>query len=207
MASNGGAHKFLSVILRVCEIGCGAIVMGILGHFTYILGDYNAHADGRIVYAMVVAGLAIIYSFLLVLPFNVLFKAFPIDFILFVMWLIAFALLANRAGTCSGDWYWSYWFRYWNIYDNFWDDWYEYNEYPGGSGCGFWRTVLAFSFIGMVLHLLSGILGAYVVQNYRRLRDGTPTPATRTERLFGRRPKAVAAGQNVGMRSTGPSVV
>jgi hypothetical protein len=95
MAVNGGAHKFLSVILRVIELACGGIVIGLLGHFTYILSDYDAHADGRIIYAMVVAGLAVIYSFFFLWPFDVLFRAFPIDFIFSIMWLVAFALLAN----------------------------------------------------------------------------------------------------------------
>ncbi|EWG44756.1 hypothetical protein FVEG_05747 [Fusarium verticillioides 7600] len=42
------------------------------------------------------------------------------------------------------------------------------------AGCASWRTALAFAFIAWFLHLLSGILGVYVLQTYIKL-DETKT--------------------------------
>lgn len=53
----------------------------------------GASADGRIIYTMVIAGIAIVCSFFLCPPFDTLFLSFPFDFVLFVMWLVAFCLL------------------------------------------------------------------------------------------------------------------
>lgn len=93
MSRTGVAHKVISALLRLGEFACAVIVMGILGRFTYFLSIPQAHADGRIVYAMVVAGIGIVYSFFFCIPFTSLFLGFPVDFILFVMWLVAYCLL------------------------------------------------------------------------------------------------------------------
>lgn len=90
---SGSAHKVLSIILRLGQICCASIVIGILARFSYLLTIEQVHEDGRLVYAMVVAGMSIIYSFLLCPPFRNLFMSFPCDFVLFVMWLVAYCLL------------------------------------------------------------------------------------------------------------------
>lgn len=90
---SGSAHKVASIILRLGQISCAAIVIGILARFSYLLSIQQVHEDGRLVYAMVVAGISIIYSFLLCPPFRNLFMSFPCDFVLFVMWLVAYCLL------------------------------------------------------------------------------------------------------------------
>ncbi|KAI9151395.1 hypothetical protein HJFPF1_08597 [Paramyrothecium foliicola] len=93
MAKTSFAHKVISAILRFGEFACALIVVIILARFFYYLGEEHVHADERLVYAMVVAGMGLIYSFFLCPPFTVLFRAFPADFILSIMWLIAFCLL------------------------------------------------------------------------------------------------------------------
>ncbi|KFA63154.1 hypothetical protein S40285_09186 [Stachybotrys chlorohalonatus IBT 40285] len=157
--ATGTTHKVISVLLRFGEFASSAIVLGLLSRISYLISDAHAHVDGRIIYAMVVAGMSIVYSVFFCPPFKSLFLSFPVDFILFVMWLIAYCLLQTRtAGRgCSARWYITYWGWYWDRYDN--------------GGCGSWRTVLAFSFIAWVLHLASGILGAYVFHTYIRLEE------------------------------------
>ncbi|KNB06543.1 hypothetical protein FOXG_07233 [Fusarium oxysporum f. sp. lycopersici 4287] len=103
MTSSGSGHKVASVILRFLELACGAIVLGLLGHFCDLVNEAsNISVDGRIIYAMVVAGITIVYSIVFFAPFDILFMAFPFDFILFIMWLVAFCLLETvRTPCCS----------------------------------------------------------------------------------------------------------
>jgi hypothetical protein len=89
----GVAHKVISVILRLAELASAIIVLGILSRFCYLAGIAQVHIDGRIIYAIVVACLGIIYSVLFCPPFKNMFLGFPFDFVLFVMWLVAYCLL------------------------------------------------------------------------------------------------------------------
>lgn len=92
--TNGGkSHKVVSVFLRLGELCSAIIVLGILSRFTYLLSVAQVHADGRIVYAMVTAGIGILFSLLFCPPFDSLFMSFPFDFIMWIMWLVAFCLL------------------------------------------------------------------------------------------------------------------
>lgn len=99
MAETGVAHKVISVILRLSELASAIIVLGILSRFTYLAGIAQVHIDGRIIYAIVVACLGIIYSICFCPPFKPLFLGFPFDFVMFVMWLVAYCLL-QTVGPC-----------------------------------------------------------------------------------------------------------
>ena len=63
----------------------------------------------------------------------------------------------TRINTCESSWYRTYWGFYWGR-------WYRVAS-PGvdvmRTGCGAWRTVLAFSFVAMMLYLLSGFLVSF----------------------------------------------
>jgi hypothetical protein len=48
--------------------------------------------NGRLIYAAVVAALTIIDAIIFMLPFAYSFWSFPVDFFLFVAWLVAFCL-------------------------------------------------------------------------------------------------------------------
>lgn len=93
MAHSGAAHKTASVILRFLELSSAVIVLGILSRFAYMISIAGVHLDGDIVYAMVVAGIGIIYSIVFCPPFDSLFLSFPFDFVLFIMWIVAAGLL------------------------------------------------------------------------------------------------------------------
>jgi hypothetical protein len=170
MARKGVAHKTVSVILRLLEISSAAIVLGILSRFAHLISIAGVHLNGRIIYAMVVAGIGIIYSIFLCPPFDSLFLSFPFDFVLFVMWLVAASLLQTetKTHTCSANWYYNYWGYYWGRY---WTVGPPGRVTINGAGCAQWRTVLAFSFIAWFLHFASGVLGMYVFHNYIRLKD------------------------------------
>ncbi|KAH7130867.1 hypothetical protein EDB81DRAFT_660527 [Dactylonectria macrodidyma] len=170
MARSGAAHKVASVILRFLEFCSAVIVLGILSRFVYLIGIAQVNCDGRIIYAMVVAGIGIIYSIFLCPPFDSLFLSFPFDFLLFVMWLVAYCLLQSktRTHTCTASWYYDYWGYYWG---RFWTVGEVGRVNINGAGCAQWKTVLAFSFLAWFFHLLSGILGVYVLHNYIQVKD------------------------------------
>ncbi|CAM1503258.1 Fc.00g080340.m01.CDS01 [Cosmosporella sp. VM-42] len=89
----GAAHKVTSVFLRLGQLCSAIIVLGILSRFSYLISIRQAGASGRVVYTMVIAVITIVYSFFLCCPFDALFMSFPVDFILFIGWLVAFCLL------------------------------------------------------------------------------------------------------------------
>lgn len=91
----GTASKVISVLLRIFELCCAGIVLGILGHFFHVLHLGNGSADGRLVYAEVIAGLSVAFSILLVPPLTYSFYAFPLDLAIFICWMVAFGLLDN----------------------------------------------------------------------------------------------------------------
>uniref|UniRef100_A0A0D2XS32 MARVEL domain-containing protein n=1 Tax=Fusarium oxysporum (strain Fo5176) TaxID=660025 RepID=A0A0D2XS32_FUSOF len=104
MVGTGVAHKVISILLRLGELASAIIVLGILSRFCYLISIAEVYADGRIIYGIVVACLGIIYSFIFCPPFKNMFLGFPFDFVMFVMWLVAYCLLQTRTGghACSG---------------------------------------------------------------------------------------------------------
>lgn len=178
----GRSHKAVSVFLRLGELSSAVIVLGILSRFAYLLGVAQVHADSRIVYAMVTAGIGILFSLLFCPPFDSLFMVFPFDFILWIMWLVAFCLLETRtsSGVCSARWYNDYWGYYWGRY---WRVGGIGTVNVNRAGCGEWRTTLAFSFVASFLHLVSGILGIYVFHTYVHVAATMETVKHTTEKL------------------------
>ena len=162
------ASKILSVILRIGELCCSLIVLGIVGSFFWRVGQANTYADNRLVFTIVLASISTVLSLLLMVPFKFTFYACALDFILFGLWLVDFILLELLTGihTCDAVWYYNYWGYYWG---GFW-------RTPivvtgpfsiGWAGCSSWKTVLAFSFIASMAFLFSTFLGAYNVAKYR----------------------------------------
>ena len=92
------ASQVISVLLRIGECICAIIVIALLGRFFYELGRAGAYADGRLVYAAVIAGICIFLSLLLIAPLKYSFYAFPLDGIIFVCTMVSFGLLANVSG-------------------------------------------------------------------------------------------------------------
>jgi len=164
----GTESKLCSVILRFCELSSAAIVAGIVGRYLFLLTDADAHAGSRIVYAEVMAGISMLLSILLFPPLKYSFYCFPVDFTIFICWMVAFGLLCGLTGThaCDSYWYWNSWGYYWGRY------WYTAPgiivtpSLVGTSACGEWRATLAFSFIGGWCWFVSGLLGIIVITQY-----------------------------------------
>ena len=78
-------------------MACG--VAAIVGEYEHHLSLAQAQVDSRLVYTLVVAGLSIAFAVILFLPFGYSFRGFPVDVVLFILWIVAFALLVNV--SCS----------------------------------------------------------------------------------------------------------
>lgn len=176
-----GAHKFISVILRFGELVSATIVAGILGHYLWLVSQADDHANSRIVYTVAMAGISIVVSIALGIPFKYSFYCFPLDFALSICWFVAFGLLCNvsccflnplrdtrygfnteieqqlNSRGCTSSWYWNSWGFYWGR-------WWLLppatvtQAAVGTSSCSEWRVTLAFCFIGAMCWFVSGFL-------------------------------------------------
>jgi len=98
----GIASKVISVILRVIELTSATVVAGLVGTYLHYLTDARADADSRIVYTIVIAGISIIFSLVFMPPLKYSFYGFPVDFAIFICWMVAFGLLDNvRFPSCA----------------------------------------------------------------------------------------------------------
>jgi len=95
----GTESKAVLVCLRIWELICSVIVIGILAAFLDRVDDGDGPSDGRIIYALVTACVSTVFSLVFIVPFLHSFFAFPGDFILWIMWLVAFCLL-DTVRTC-----------------------------------------------------------------------------------------------------------
>lgn len=91
----GTASKVVNVILRVSELISAAVICGIMGHYLHQLDDANGPYSSRVVYSVALAGISIFLSLVLIPPMRYSFFAFPVDFALFIMWMVCFGLLIN----------------------------------------------------------------------------------------------------------------
>lgn len=96
----GTVSRVLLVLLRLGQLASGAIVLGLLSRFFYLLND-SAPADdagaiepnGRLIYAAIIAALTILAALIFMLPLAYSFWSWPIDFLFFAAWLVVFCLL------------------------------------------------------------------------------------------------------------------
>lgn len=94
----GGASKVVLVALRVWQLICSVIVLGILARFLNLLFQAGAERDGRVVYGIIVASISSFFALVFIAPFMYSFLAFPFDFVMFVTWLVLFCLLITVSG-------------------------------------------------------------------------------------------------------------
>jgi len=164
----GTGSQATSLILRFFELISSAVVAGLVGDYLHYVNNAHDSPNSKLVYTVAIAGISIVFSFVLMPPLKYSFYFFALDFALFICWMVAFGLLVNLAGSgsCNSYWYWSSWGYYWG----------GYYRYPitqvnqavvGTNACGRWRATLAWSFIGGFCWLLNGIIGLYNVLRYR----------------------------------------
>jgi hypothetical protein len=89
------ASQITSVVLRAIELISASIIAGLVGAYLHYVSDAGAKADGRLVYTVAIAGISIFFSVVFMPPLKYSFYGFPLDFALFICWMVAFGLLAN----------------------------------------------------------------------------------------------------------------
>jgi hypothetical protein len=86
--------QIVSVCLRIWELICASVVVGLIG--TYLSYLDNAHVTSvRMEYAIATASIGIIGSLLLAPPLRYSFYACPFDLAMFIMWMVAFGLMVD----------------------------------------------------------------------------------------------------------------
>jgi len=158
--------RLISIVLRSLELLSAVIVAGIIGHELDIADDNDYFPPKRYIYTEVVAGIAILFSLLMLIPFTWAINAFAFDFVMFILWIIAFGLLSDYIAplNCSYGWavgpgnYWA-------------------NDY-----CSRLKSALAFSFISAMLWLASAVLALWVIWRTSPRNDAP----VRRRRWFGR---------------------
>jgi len=100
--TKGSASRGLSVFLRVFELACGAIVLGLLGRAFYLIDNAGVYdPNARLVYSAVIAAMTIIHAIFFMPPLGYNFWFFPIDFFFFVAWLVVFCVLVTVSVPAS----------------------------------------------------------------------------------------------------------
>jgi hypothetical protein len=97
----GTVSKVISVVFRFIELVCAVIVAALIGRYLTYVDDAHADSGSRIIYAIVLAGISILAALVLFVPWMGSFWAFPLDIILFIMWIVAFGLLVNVSNTSA----------------------------------------------------------------------------------------------------------
>src|SRR3984957_10131692 len=91
----GLASQITSVVFRAMELISASIIAGLVGAYLHFVSEAHADASGRLVYTVSIAGISIFFSIFLMPPLKYSFYGFPLDFALFVCWMVAFGLLVN----------------------------------------------------------------------------------------------------------------
>jgi len=155
-------EDLLSLLLRIGELAFSATVAGLTGQYLHAIKGERAWDKKRFIYTEVVAALGILFSLLFLLPFAGSFIHWPMDFILFILYMVAFGLLVNFIGpmSCGSVWNW--------------------NGITGDSQCSKFKADIAFAFLASIFFLASALLGLYVVHRRRN----TATTATGRRRWY-----------------------
>jgi hypothetical protein len=91
----GIVSQIISVVLRATELISASVIAGLVGAYLHYLHDAGAEANGRIVYTVAIAGISIFFSIVFMPPLKYSFYGFPLDFALFICWMVSFGLLDN----------------------------------------------------------------------------------------------------------------
>jgi len=152
-----------SVLLRLAELAFVAIVAGLTGAYLQWVSDASTWDQGRFIYTEVVAGLAMILAIIWLFPFSGSFIHYPVDFLICILWFIAFGLIVNWLdGGCGYIFNW------------------DGASFTGTNSCGEWKANIAFCFLSAIVWLVSAILGVYWVHRH----DAPAASSTRRRRWY-----------------------
>jgi len=87
--------KIILGILRLLQLVLGCAVIGLYGQYLHWAAQQHEHADGRWIWAVIVASLSALTAIIYALPFFPLRFFFIWDCLLFFFWLVVFAIFAK----------------------------------------------------------------------------------------------------------------
>ncbi|KAL2758057.1 hypothetical protein ACRALDRAFT_1061305 [Sodiomyces alcalophilus JCM 7366] len=135
--------RILGFILRAAELAFAAIVTGIIGHYLH-RSDASDWDNGRHIYTIVVAALAMLLSLLWLIPFSSAFVHWPVDLFISILWFVSFGLLVDLIGNgCGSIFNWN------NV------------TVTGDDMCGRMKAVVAFAFLSAICWLVSALIGFF----------------------------------------------
>jgi hypothetical protein len=109
------------------------------GQYLHQVKGTSAWSKKRFIYTEVIAAIGILFSLLFLLPFAASFLHWPVDFLLFAGFMVAFGLLANYIGPdCGSIWNW--------------------NGITGHGSCDKFKADIAFTFLAAIFFLVSALL-------------------------------------------------
>lgn len=161
----------IALCLRVGELAFSATVAGLTGEYLHKNRGYPASAHKRFIYTIVVASISILFSLLFLLPFTSSFAKWPMDLLLFILWMVAFALLVNFIDGmgCGSVWNWK--------------------GITNGGACDKYKANIAFCFLASIFFLVSAIIGFWVIRRNRKasvVDSHRHTTTTGRRRWYGR---------------------
>jgi hypothetical protein len=89
------ASSIVSFTLRGSELAFAATVTGLIAPYIHQSHLANDLPVRRSIYTIAVASLSMLFALLLLVPFSASFYFFPVDIMLFVLWIVAFGLLVD----------------------------------------------------------------------------------------------------------------
>ncbi|KAL2071728.1 hypothetical protein VTL71DRAFT_12963 [Oculimacula yallundae] len=155
----------LSLCLRIGELAFSAVVAGLNGQYLHRTRHASTNSRKRFIYVEVIAALGILFALLFLFPFTTSFLHWPVDFLLFAGFMIAFGLLAHYDKQCGSVWNW--------------------RGITNGGECDKFKAVIAFLFLASIFFLVSAILGWWVSR--KRTRTARVDTTTHGRRRWYRR--------------------
>lgn len=114
------------IALRALQLLIALVITGIYGRDLHRASQAHEPADGRWVYAIVVAALTILTALLFVVPAVRSARLWPVDGLLFFLWMVLFAVFGRL---------------------------YLGEDCEGSGACGRMKTAVWFDLVGMLLWL------------------------------------------------------
>jgi uncharacterized membrane protein len=135
--------RLLSFILRALEVIIALVLSTASGWFLHIRHVHSVGPEGRLTFSLVIGIYSLVLSLIWLIPFTSTFLHYPLDFVTSFGYFTVFGILF--------EW----------MYNNGCGRIFQWNgEYHPGE-CIDWRVMEAFSLIGGVVWLVSGLLVSF----------------------------------------------
>jgi len=143
------ADDLVSMLLRIGELAFACVVAGLTGQYLHAVKEESASQKKRFIYTEIVAALSILLSLLWLLPFSGTFIHWPVDLVIFALWMVSFGLLVQFIGplNCGSVFYWG--------------------DITHKGTCQKWKADVAFAFLSAIFWLASALLGLWYIHRRR----------------------------------------